>query len=227
MRCGFLLVVALVLAGCGGSSAPDLSRAESRSTAEKTASYALNIDAAIGGQTLRSSERGTISFVERRGHLYRLLPGGGIPRELIIDGPWVYSNANVEAALQDSSVKAWTKLDTRRKQMPDELAHVRALVYLADGVAAPTRVDGRHFRGTVDPRRITAPGIAGALRNDYPAKPFLADFWLDGEGRVERVRVHYLTDAGTPITLDGTFSDYGTELDVAPPPAADVQDITP
>jgi hypothetical protein len=225
-RCGLLLLVALALAGCGGSSTPDLTKAADKTIAEKSAGYTLNIDAVIAGRTLRSSERGTISFAEHRGHIYRLIPGGGLPRELIVDGPWVYSNSNLEAAMQDTSVKPWTRLDTRRKQVPDEVAHVRALVYLADGVAQPLRVEGRHFRGRVDPQRITAPGIAAALRNDYPAKPFLADFWLDADGRIERVRVRYRTDAGTPITLDGTFGDFGAEVDVAPPPAADVEDIT-
>jgi len=31
-------------------------------------------------------------------------------------------------------------------------------------------------------------GIAQALRNDYPAKPFLASFWLDDAGRVPAQR---------------------------------------
>ena len=61
-------------------------------------------------------------------------------QELIVDGPFTYTNANVEAALKDKTVKPWTKLDTRRltreaaKAQPDELAHVTVIVHLLDGV---------------------------------------------------------------------------------------------
>ena len=90
----------------------------------------------------------------------------------------------------------WTKLDTRRltaKQRagrPDELAHVRAVAHLSDGVVEARQIgetgkeetDGEpttKFRGRVDPKLVVAKAPAGqraalaqALRNDYPAKPF-------------------------------------------------------
>ena len=53
-----------------------------------------------------------------------------------------------------SCVTKWTKLDTRRltakqrRAQPDELAHVLAAAYLADGVAHPKRV-GSEKDGTV------------------------------------------------------------------------------
>src|SRR5205814_2208307 len=83
-------------------------------------------------------------------------------------------NANVEAALNDPSVKPWTRLDTRRLSArqrlaePDEVAHVLAPAYLADGVADPKREgseeDGTtRFTGRVDPAllaRRVPPAIA-------------------------------------------------------------------
>ena len=123
--------------------------------------------------------------------------------------PLAYTNANVAAALKDSSVKPWTKLDTRRvpasdaKSHPDELAHVRVLAYLADGVAEQsasaskrcrgsagrTSADSSIRRGSSQRRRPrTASHCARPCGTTTPT-PFLADFWLDDAGRVRQVRV--------------------------------------
>jgi hypothetical protein len=253
-----LLLLTLGLAACGGghstSAEPPTTTADSTApgptptTAEKSARFTLLIDAIVGGGTVRSSETGTIAFHRSLAHLYKLLPGGGTPQELIVDGPFTYSNANVGAALKDRSVKPWTKLDTRRltarqrSSHPDELAHVRTLFRLPEGVRSARRVESMvvagervtQFTGEVDPARIVARTPAGerrsiavALRNDYPAKPFLASYWLDDARRVRRVLVSYATTGGTQITLDGRFSEFGTTIDTTLPPAGSIQDITP
>ena len=253
-----LLLVTLALAACGGghstSAQPATSTVEpttplpTPTSAEKSARFTLLIDAIVGGATVRSSETGTIAFHRTLAHLYKLLPGGGTPQELIVDGPFTYTNANVAVALKDRSVKPWTKLDTRRltprqrSSHPDELAHVRALFRLPDGVRRARRGDSivvagervTRFTGEVDPARVAArtpaaerSSIAGALRNDYPVKPFLANYWLDDAKRVRRVLVAYTTTGGTEITLDGRFSEFGTTIDTTLPPAGSIQDITP
>ncbi len=243
-----LLVAALSACGGGSSKAPDPAAARSTTIAEGTVRFTLLIDVKISGSAVSSSETGTLSFAERRAHIYKLVPGGGVPQELIFDGPYTYTNANVEAALNDLSVKPWTKLDSRRlsakerSSAPDELAHVRVLVHLPDGVEGATlsgsiTVANEHvtqFRGLVHPARVVARApaaerrsIAEALRNDYPAKAFPASFWLDDAGRVQRVLVSYTTAGGTQITLDGRFSDFGAEVDLTLPPARSIQDITP
>jgi len=248
-----LPLLAVALAGCGGgssspSSAPDPGAARSTTTGERSARFTLLIDAVVGAARVESSETGTIAFAQRRAHLYKLLPGSGQPQEVIVDGPFTYTNANVEAALKDSSVKPWTKLDTRRlsaKQRqgrPDELAHVLALVYLPDGMDRPRQLDSltvagqrvTEFRGLVRPARVAvhAPvavrgALAQAVRNDYPAKPFLASVWLDDAGRVRRVLVSYNTAGGTEISLDGRFSQFGTTVDTTLPPARSIEDISP
>jgi len=251
-RLSLLPLLAVVVAACGGSStpsaSPDPGAARSTTTAERSARFTLLIDAVVGKARVRSSETGTIAFGQRRAHVYKLLPGGGQPQEVIVDGPFMYTNANVMAAMSDPSVRPWTKLDTRRltaKQRaghPDELAHVLALVYLPDGMDRPTRLEsltvaGRRvtqFRGLVRPGRVArgAPAslrgtLAQAVRNDYPAKPFFANVWLDDLGRVRRVLVSYDTPGGTEISLDGRFSQFGTTVDTTPPPARSIEDISP
>ena len=248
-----ILLLVLALSACGGSSGstqagPSFAGATSRTVASGTASFTLLIGATVSGTPVRSGETGTVSFSDRRAHFYKLSPGGGIPQEIILDGPFAYTNANIAAALKDSSVKPWTKLDTRRvpasdrKTHPDELAHVRVVAYLADGVSGAKRigvetVKGQrrtHFRGLVDPARLVAKAPAtdrAALRtavgNDYIATPFLADFWLDDAGRVRLVRVSYLTAGGSRIFIEGAFSNFGTKIDLTVPAADKIQDITP
>ena len=99
-----LVLLAAVLSACGGGSSspgPNAATARSTTVAEKTARFTLLIDAVVGGQTVQSSETGTIDFTKRLAHLYKLVPGGGTPQELILKGPYTYTNANVAAA--------WTK----------------------------------------------------------------------------------------------------------------------
>jgi hypothetical protein len=246
-----ILVLASVLTACGGSKhAADagLTGAAGRTVAQGTASFTILISGTVAGTQVRTSETGTVSFTDTRAHFYKLAPGGGLPQEIVLDGPYTFTNANVQAAMNDPSVRPWTKLDTRKlpasdaKTHPSELEHVRAVAYLADGVGNSTRVgsstvDGEtltHYRGLVDPARVAAsapPGERKALRdavhNDYLAKPFAADFWLDGSGRVRRVRVDYRTAGGSRIVVNAALSGFGTKIDVTVPPPGDVQDITP
>jgi len=150
--------------------------------------------------------------------------------------------------LHDPSVRPWTKLDTRRlsaaqrSSRPDELEHVRSIVYLVDGVRQARRISDAtvegarttHYRGRVDPRRVVArtpaaerAGVRNAIRNDFLDKPFPADFWLDDKGRVRRVVVRYRTAGGGRIALDATYSRFGDKVDLALPPARSIQDISP
>src|SRR3954469_21245533 len=224
-----LALAAMVIPGCGGSprSQPvDLSTARAKTIAAGTVRFTLSVAANLAGTRVQSEENGTASFSRRRAHLYKLVPGGDLPREVVIIGPYTYSNANVQAALGDPSAKPWTKLDTRRltaaqrRAQPDELAHVLAPAYLADGVADVKRVgaakDGTtHITGRVEPsvlaRRVPAT-IMAAVRNDYANRPFDAHFWVDDLGRVRRVLVEYETDKGSAITIDTAYSEFGSRV---------------
>jgi hypothetical protein len=246
-----VLFVVAVLAGCGGSSkpaAPDPADATAATIAKKTARFTLLIDAKVGGNAIETTETGQLSFGDRLAHFYKLVPGNNIPQEIVVVGPWTYTNANIDAALHDSSIRPWTKLDTRkltekeRSQHPDELAHVRVLAHLPDGVKRAARIGSikvagqevTQYNGEVDPARVVARAkpelrdeLRTALANDYPSKPFLTSYWIDDAGRVRRVLVEYKTAGGTPIAIDGRFSGFGGGVDTRLPPARSIQNITP
>jgi len=244
-----LVLVALALTACGGSDSKDttvsLSDARAKTTGAGSAKYTMAITADLGGTKVTADENGTVSFTKPRAHIYKLVPGSSVPREVIIDGPLTYTNGNVQAALSDPTVRPWTKLDTRKlnatqlAREPDERVHALTPALLAAGVAKPTRVgktdDGTtEFRGRVDPKRVLAAapataraGVAKTLRNDYSVKPFDARFWLDDQGRVRRVLVDYTTDKGSRFTIDTAYSDFGTPVVRTLPPASEIEDISP
>lgn len=249
-----LAVPLLVLAGCGGSAheaTPPPHRpvtivgAAAKTVGAGTARFTLTITGHVGSLNISADESGTLAFTRQRAHIYRLQLSGGLPQEMIIDGPIEYTNGDVQAAMNDPGVKPWTKLDTRRLSLKqrlaseNELAHVRSPAFLAEGLAQATRIgEGpggtTHFRGTVDPVRLAArlplalrPSIVAAVRNDYAVGPFPADFWIDSQGHVRRVRVSYHTGRNGLITVNATYSDFGVPVRLGLPPAKSIQDITP
>ena len=251
-----LLGVLLVAAGCGAAeqaapppppkpiAAPDFRQALARTIAARTVKFAQITSITAGGSKVSAYTNGTASFADRRGHLYRIEPGNNVPGEIIVDGPFVYENANVQATLNDPTVAPWTKLDTRsltakeRSEHPDDLAHALAPAYLAAAAAHPklvrTTPTRAVFTGVVDPASIAkhVPAssralIASAAQGDYPAKPFPVRFWLDARGRLRRVLVAYTTAGGSPVSVDTSYDAFGVQIDTTPPPARDVKDITP
>lgn len=238
----------LLLAGCGGSSSGGVSSlaGSGAKTTAGTARFTLSVSGIVAGVAARVDENGTVSFAKSAAHIYRLVYGGGLPQEVVVDGPFTYTNGDVQAAMNDPSVKAWTKLDTRRltakqrRSQVDELAHVRAAAYLVYGLTRERRLGTdktdhtTHFRGTVDPTRLAArlpvarrAPIVAAVHKDYADRPFQADFWIDGQGRVRRVHLAYRTSGGGHITVNAAYSNFGTYVDLAVPPASHVQDISP
>ena len=245
-----LLLIGLPACGESGSDSGDVDLTGARASvvAERTARFTLSVTARVAGTSVRATENGTVSFVARRAHLYKLPPGGALPQEVVVVGPLTYTNANVDAALHDPTVKPWTVLDARRltsaqrRRRPDELAHVRVLAYLSDGVTDWTRVgtgsvDGRpttRFRARVDPDRVATAvpaadreAIRAAVRNDYLDQPFPAEFWVDDDGRVRRVHVTYRTARGGRITVDGRLTEFGVGVDVRVPPRRAIEEISP
>jgi hypothetical protein len=253
-RLALFLVVVLSAAGCGSSArhaakpqpiaAPSFARALTRTTALHTVKFAQITSVVVGGQKVSAYTSGSVSFSTRLGHIYRIQPGSTVGTEVIVIGPWVYENANAQAALNDPTVRPWTKLDTRRLtakergEHPDDLAHALAPAYLAAAVESPrlvrTTPTRAVFTGTVDPADVAAHApaaqrelIATAVQGDYPANPFPVRFWLDARGRLRRVLVAYKTPNGTPVSVDTAYDAFGVPIDATPPAAADVKDITP
>jgi hypothetical protein len=258
LRLAVFGALVILLTGCGSPPAvspatesahagPTSLAGSGPKTTAGTARFTIEVTGVVAGTDVFAEETGTVSFVQPHAHIYRLaLGGGGIPQEIVVNGPITYTNANVQAAMNDPSVKAWTKLDTRRltakqrQNESDELTYVRDAAYLAYGVSDAKRLgtdaadNTTHFRGTVDPVRLAArlpaaqrSAILAAVRRNYVARPFQADFWIDDQGRVRRIHVTYRTGGGGHLTVKAAYSQFGTQVNLTVPPARDVTDITP
>ena len=161
------LVLVTALAACGTSSSVqpvDLGAAAKRLT---SARFTITIQANIAGIAAETQENGTISFIARQAHVYKLTGGSGQPTpvELIYDGETVYSNANVLAALANPAVKPWIR-QRRTAAHVDDVDHVRALAALAGAAVDAQRIGPDHYRARVDPGRL-GPAVARVVRADY------------------------------------------------------------
>jgi hypothetical protein len=255
-RAPIVAVVALLLAGCGSDSrqaatttterAPLPSFAKARANVLGTTTARLDqvTTIVINGTAIKAHDTGRVAYDGSQAHIYKLSPGTQFPGEVIVIGPYTYTNANVQASLQSPEVPPWTKLDTRKlsakaaTNQTDELSHVLAPVYLAFGASHVTlhrRVaDGAVFWARIDPKLVLSrlpatrrAKIDKAVRSDYPAADFNARFWVDSHDRIRRVIVAWATPSGTPVAVDTTYSAFGAPVNTKLPPARSIKDITP
>jgi hypothetical protein len=252
------LIVALLaqlLVGCGSDSrqaatttqlAPLPSFAKARANVLSTSTAKLDqvTTIVINGTEIKAHDTGRLAYDGSRAHIYKLSPGNQVPGEVIVIGPFTYTNANVQASLQSPEVPPWTKLDTSKlsakaaTNQTDELSHVLAPAYLAFGASHVTlhqRVTGGAvFYARIDPKLVLSKlpaarraKIEKAVRSDYPAADFNARFWIDSHDRIRRVIVAWATPGGTPVALDTTYSAFGAPVSTKLPPARSIKDITP
>jgi hypothetical protein len=246
---------ALLLTGCGGNvnqaattappkPLPSFAKARANVLTATTAKLDQVTTIVVSGTEIKAHDTGTVAFDGSRAHIYKLAPGSQFPGEVIVIGPFTYTNANVQAALQSPEVPPWTKLDTRKlaptaaANQTDELSHVLAPAYLAFGASRVTlrrRVsDGAIFWARIDPKRVLSAvsavrraKIEKAVRGDYPATDFNARFWIDSRDRIRRVTVAWATASGTPIAVDTSYSSFGIRVNTQLPAARRIKDITP
>lgn len=245
----------LLVTGCGGNPKqaatttqpkplPSFAKARENVLATTTAKLDQVTTIVVSGSEIQAHDTGHLAFDGSRAHIYKLAPGSQFPGEVIVIGPFTYTNANVQAALQAPEVPPWTKLDTRKlsakaaANQTDELSHVLAPAYLAFGASHVTlrrrESDGAVFWARIDPKVVlsSVPAarrakIENAVRADYPAKDFNARFWVDSRNRIRRVIVAWATPSGTPIAVDTSYSSFGSPVDTTLPAARRIKDITP
>jgi hypothetical protein len=254
-RASLAALLALVLGGCGGDGKqavtttapgplPSFAKARAHVLEATTARLDQVTTIVVSGTEIKAHDTGRLAFDGSRAHIYKLSPGSQFPGEVIVIGPFTYTNANVQAALQAPEIPPWTKLDTRKlsakaaANQTDELSHVLAPAYLAFGASHVTlhrRVaDGAVFYARVDPKlvlqRVPAARrakIEKAVRADYPTSDFNARFWIDSQNRIRRVIVSWVTPSGTPVAVDTSYSVFGAPVDTKLPAPRRIKDITP
>jgi hypothetical protein len=260
-----VLVAAIMLAGCGASAEEVLKAASEKTTAAGSSRVALDVrvagDSAAKAAALTGS--GVFDYANRKGSLDLRVPLGGAAAqpakiESIIDKDVVYQKYPRQLSAQLAAGKPWLKIDLgvlnrvgagaiASGQQPND--PTQALNVLK-GVSGEVREVGKeklrdaqttHYAATLDLEKA-AEGAGNNkatienLMEQIGSKSLPADVWIDGEGRLRKLRYEMTvggaratTQAGasaTKVTTTIELFDFGTEVTAKPPPADQVTDAT-
>jgi hypothetical protein len=230
MRFPPLLVVALLLAGCGATPSPEQAVSD---TGEKTAEAgSARIVASYEGDETIS---GAFDFADGTG----VLDHSETRTKTIINADFVYEQISEEFLIESSRRPKWLRWDSSVMggMLLDPVAtSTRELFAFFSAASAPTEIGEGEERGepvtryaaTVDIERFLAT-VPVEARADL--REVLLDYWpesgtegvpvqlaLDSEGRLRRADL--VTYEGEEIVVE--IFEYGVEVDATAPPKADV-----
>lgn len=248
-----LAAAALVIAaGCSGpeqSLQEVLADAPAKTLAAGTARVAISAELASGGSGSAFNGEGEFDFEAGRGRL--VLRGGGAS-EIRLAGDVVFVKlAQVQERpwlkIDIERLASRPGIDTdslRQLQRNDPTAVLNYLRGVTDDVreigTETVRGDPTtHYRATLDLDRAAdevEPEVRDVIRqiiSELGTSRLPTDAWIDEEGRLRRLRYTLELSAsqpeGEPVTTRVTASfelfQFGRPVDVADPPAAEVQDV--
>ena len=237
----------LVLTGCGDSGTPTsvdsltpvqaIAQVGERTSAAGTSRFAITTTVDAGGEEIRIGGEGAFALDGSKGQLSLEIPGAGEVSLRLLDGT---------AYLQVPQAPGWYSVPFEKlagsslATSTDPTSSLDQLAGASSDVEEVGTEDVRgeettRYRGTLDMEKAlasaTGPQKAALEKSLASLKetkvPF--DAWIDGEGRMRKLTqsltVEQMGQTGTAeVTLE--FYDFGTQVDVAAPPAAEVQDGT-
>ncbi|MDQ1374151.1 MAG: hypothetical protein QOJ09_1489 [Actinomycetota bacterium] len=173
---------------------------------------------------------GTVEIVLVDGIIYAKLPN------LLPTKPWLKLDRTTLGAAGGASAAGLGDLASG-----DPASGIRFLEGVADGATKVGKekvrgTDTTHYRGTVDLIKIKASASTGtrtaidALVKQLGKSTYPVDVWLDGAGRVRRLRSRHAspargaTPASTVVRTEEYF-DFGVKVDASPPPPDQVTDL--
>lgn len=256
-RVAVALVVAVLLAGCGGSSttagprpstdtlapAAAVRAAAAATEAAGSSRFELTSRTEVGGQAFELSGTGVYDPATRTGSATFTLPGGVGTMEQRFLGDELFLTVPGQPGYYRLSVA--DLVGTQLETASDPTGSLEALESVSDDVEEVGQEDVRgepttRYRGTIDAAE-QADRLGGALGElagqgldpaALQAAPFEA--WIDDDGRLRRFVVTLELPAseatqGQSVTSATTMElfDFGVTVDVAAPPADQVQDGAP
>lgn len=261
-------VLALVVAGCGGSSSPQSStdtvshldaqqavlQAGAKTRAAKSAR--IRFTAKFLGGPASGTMTGEGAFAGRRGRMSMDLGGLGNGEltgriEAIFDGLVFYMKFPPQIAEQLPGGKTWVKFDLAQlgkaqgidfEQLMQlsgsgpsqslELLRAASPDFAAVGDEEVRGLETTHYRGTVDLEKVAEQAPANA-RESYRRiieltgqRRIPVDVWIDDAGLTRRVRYEQKLPGGSSMEITQELYDFGVQVDVEPPPAVEVVDLT-
>lgn len=239
-----------------GSDPADATRAVrsayDRTVAADTAKLTVSSKAVAGGQSVTAQGRGTVDLARGDSRVTLTSQGSRLEQRLVDGIVYQKPPASQRGPLPEG--RTWTKIDparlqgsaSRGTQVSDP---VEPFTYLKDVDSGKVREVGTqtlngtrttHYRVDVDVAALARGdrARAEALRKQLGTSSVPLHLWLDDRGRLRQETVTLTlrplrdstpTDrAETRVTSTTTlrFDDFGTPVDVTPPPAAQTADMT-
>jgi hypothetical protein len=211
-----LIVLPLVLAACGGGGSSStggagLSGAVQKTLAQGSEKVTLTGTVDFSGQTLKLDGDGAFGTKGGKLHLNVELP---IVGRTSVDEIVVGKRAWLRAALLG---KNWVPLDSNPQSLGFD---VRSLTGVTPSSALELLRNGDAETVSGDHYRVTLGQTNGGVRFNS------AEAWVDEQNLVRKVKLDFDANAtGTDkahTVLTINYSDFGTVVDVTPPPASEV-----
>ena len=242
MRLALALVpLALLLGACGGkstASADPVAKAAAKTTEDSSAHVKFTATSVANGLRVAITGSGDYASSPRRAQVnvaFRSPLSNGTIRELM-QGSTIY----MVSPLFKSSIpagKAWVKIDLTKSGRASgfdftsfSAATPRQALELLRQARKPTKVgtekiDGvetTHYRATIDAAKVPKEKLLGGAEVTYEP----VDVWVDGSGRVRRMRLAYSAGAAGSSDMTMTLSQFGRPLTIELPDESVIWDAT-
>ena len=260
-----VLAVALVAVGCSPEESPQevLAAAPNQTIAERTSRLDLDVNVTGGRAAGTFRGGGVFDYRAQRGQIELDLSTVGIPApggraELLLLGDLIFVKLPLD--LPELAGRPWVKVDVKQlgRQAGVDLSSLRQLqnndptpsMQFLEGVDTAEEVgketlrgtETTHYKATLDLARVrqrVAPEVkddVDRIRDQLGVEKVPTDAWVDGEGRLRRLRQRIDLANAKTTGLDGqplsgvvtnTFElyDFGVRVDVQEPPADQVSDL--
>jgi LppX_LprAFG lipoprotein len=216
----------------------------------------ISFSGTMSGGPATGTMTGEGAFSGRQGHMtmdLSDLAGGGVAGnvEMIFDGLLFYMKFPEAIAQGMPGGKEWVKFDLAKlgeqegfdlQQMMQlsgtdpsqslDLLRAAGTDFQEVGEEDVRGVATTHYEGTVDLEKV-AEQVPEEARESYRRLMQLSgqseipvEVWIDEEGLTRRIRYEQKLADGTTMDLTQEYFDFGTEVDVEPPPESEVLDIT-
>jgi hypothetical protein len=269
-----LAVLALGVGACaksasntGGLSPFQLvSRAASKTEAEKTAHMSMTMNMNVGGtagQSLTMTGNGAVDITNQAATMtFNMsgIPGAmtSLGFDIVVAHGSLYMHLPPAAASHIPSGKSWIKIDMAALQKmsgggfaglsggsmaafdpAQQLAYLKGVSKSVTHVGSDTvrGTQTEHYHVVIDPKKAMDKA-SGSMKCGLGAASKLlgnltipADLWIDDQGRLRRMEMHFNMDVpGTSKSIGMTMRmdlfDFGAPVHVSAPPASQVYDAT-
>lgn len=246
------LLCAVATAGCGASknfSSDVVAQAADKTEAAGGARVAFT--AGVAGQTVNGG--GYVDLRGQAARLSLALPGSAGRIDEVMANRVLYMHFPPAVAQHLPGGKAWVKIDIAKvlqskginlgalrssteSNPADQLAQLRGAGDVSKvGTATVRGAQTTHYHAVIDLRRAADKAPAGrraAARSSVDQlikvtgrSTIPMDVWIDGAGRLRRMRSTQRVQ-GQAITTTMDFFDFGARQTVQPPPASQTADLT-